>query len=128
MTNQSSREVRENHAFGLMGRLHLLLRRETGRVTDIKYMSMNPEYCSHVLELASSTAKPDLLLLAKELQEMYFGQGGLFTEVRRKQSLTSNVPLSRMAMPLQAPVAPPTGSAEKVANSESDQHYVGRLR
>ena len=35
--NMSSLEARESQAFSLMGRLHVLLRREIGRVTDIKY-------------------------------------------------------------------------------------------
>jgi hypothetical protein len=34
--NGQSVELLESQAFGLMGRLHVLLRREIGRVTDIK--------------------------------------------------------------------------------------------
>lgn len=114
--NTSSLEARESQAFGLMGRLHVLLRREIGRVTDIKYMSTNPEYCAHVLELASAVANPDLHAISERLEEMYFGEGGLF----------ENPPLR----PLRS--APPVVRAPAVepapAIDTDDQHYVGRLR
>lgn len=45
------------------------LRREIGRVTDIKYMTTNPEYCLHVLELANSTANADLHSMCHKLLE-----------------------------------------------------------
>jgi hypothetical protein len=110
-------EARESQAFGLMGRLHVLLRREIGRVTDIKYMSTNPEYCAHVLELAFAVANPDLHAISERLEEMYFGENGLF----------ENPPLRplRAAPPV---VARPPAAEAPAATDTDDQHYVGRLR
>lgn len=113
--NSSSLEARESQAFGLMGRLHVLLRREIGRVTDIKYMSTNPEYCAHVLELAFAVANPDLHAISERLEEIYFGEGGLF-ENPPLRPLRAAPPLVRVA-----PVEAPTTESD-------DQHYVGRLR
>jgi Amt family ammonium transporter len=42
-----------NQAFALMGRLHVILRRQSGRITDIEYMRIDPGYCRYLLELAS---------------------------------------------------------------------------
>lgn len=116
--NNSSLEARESQAFGLMGRLHVLLRREIGRVTDIKYMSTNPEYCAHVLELASAVANPDLHSISERLEEMYFGADGLFENPAVR-------PL-RMAVPV--PKVTAKAPAVELETAEDDQHYVGRLR
>ena len=72
------KQALENQAFALMGRIHILLRRETGRVTDIRYMSVNPEYCLHVIELGSIAADPTLKSMCETLKDIYFGAGGLF--------------------------------------------------
>jgi hypothetical protein len=116
--NMSSLEARESQAFGLMGRLHVLLRREIGRVTDIKYMSTNPEYCAHVLELAFAVANPDLHAISERLEEIYFGENGLF----------ENSPLRplRGAAPMVKALAVSPPAVE--LSADEDQHYVGRLR
>ena len=118
--SQATTDALESQAFGLMGRLHVQLRREIGRVTDIKYMSTNPEYCVHVLELAMAVAKPELHLLAQKLEEIYFGDNGLFSnsEVRPRKFV-----VSRVSIPVEAPPAIAVG-----ADAGQDQHYVGRLR
>ncbi|RYY02781.1 MAG: hypothetical protein EOO53_11090 [Gammaproteobacteria bacterium] len=127
---KSSVDLLESQAFGLMGRLHVLLRREIGRVTDIKYMSSNPEYCAHVLELASSVANPDLHAMCEKLEEIYFGEGGLFADsyVKPRRMLASS---SRVSIPIAHTVQTPVEPAEPAppeAGAEADQHYVGRLR
>jgi hypothetical protein len=130
MSSKPSVDVLESQAFGLMGRLHVLLRREIGRVTDIKYMSSNPEYCVHVLELAGSVNNPDLHAMCEKLEEIYFGEGGLFADsyIKPRRMLASS---SRVSIPLvhTVHVVPETPEAtEPELNAESDQHYVGRLR
>ena len=73
-------EALENQAFNLMSRLHVTLRRENGRVTDIKYMATNPEYCAHVLGVASRVPNIQLQEVAERLGDIYFGENGLFSE------------------------------------------------
>jgi len=125
-----STDVLESQAFGLMGRLHVLLRREIGRVTDIKYMNTNPEYCAHVLELAATVANPDLHAMGEKLEEIYFGAGGLFADSHFKPRKAGVVSSSRVSIPV-APIAhatAETADAEPDPSSDADQHYVGRLR
>lgn len=125
--NGQSVELLESQAFGLMGRLHVLLRREIGRVTDIKYMSTNPEYCLHVLELAGSVSNPDLQAMCHKLEDIYFGEGGLFADSPFKPRRMMVAASSRVSIPIEHPVIE-TPEPETEVSLESDQHYVGRLR
>ena len=126
--NPTSVEALESQAFGLMGRLHVLLRREIGRVTDIKYMSTNPEYCLHVLELANSTANTDLQAMCHKLEEIYFGEGGLFADSPFKPRRLTVASSSRVSIPIEHAAPEVVETPEPELNLESDQHYVGRLR
>lgn len=125
--NPTSVEALESQAFGLMGRLHVLLRREIGRVTDIKYMSTNPEYCWHVLELAHSVANPDLHAMCQKLEEIYFAEGGLFADSPFKPRRLMVAHSSRVSIPIEH-AAPEVVEPDAELAVESDQHYVGRLR
>jgi hypothetical protein len=122
----ASVEELESQAFGLMGRLHVLLRREIGRVTDIKYMSTNAEYCLHVLDLAGSVSNPDLLAMCHKLEDIYFGDAGLFADALVKPRRLTVASSSRVSIPIEHTVVEVEPEAEHSA--ESDQHYVGRLR
>lgn len=121
MSGQSV-ELLESQAFGLMGRLHVLLRREIGRVTDIKYMSIDAEYCRHVLELAAAVNNPDLQAMSQKLAAIYFGEGGLFADASAKARRLAPSSFTRTPEPAEKP------KAELELSAESDQHYVGRLR
>ncbi len=126
MSSQSL-ELLESQAFGLMGRLHVLLRREIGRVTDIKYMSTNPEYCLHVLELAGSVSNPDLQAMCHKLEDIYFGEGGLFADSTFKPRRMMVAASSRVSIPIEH-LETHKPELEVEVSAESDQHYVGRLR
>lgn len=126
--NTTSVEAMESQAFGLMGRLHVLLRREIGRVTDIKYMSINPEYCLHVLELANSTSNTDLQAMSYKLEEIYFAEGGLFADSPIKPRRLTVASSSRVSIPIEHAPSDVVEAPEPAVESESDQHYVGRLR
>lgn len=126
--NPTSVEALESQAFGLMGRLHVLLRREIGRVTDIKYMSTNPEYCLHVLELANSTANPDLHAMCYKLEDIYFGEDGLFADSSLKPQRFKVASSSRVSIPVVHAAPEIVESPEPELSVEPDQHYVGRLR
>ena len=76
--HQVAASAKENHAFALMSRLHVALRRQTQRITDIEYMRVSPDYCRHVLDLAAKSVLPDIKELGAKLEELYFGENGLF--------------------------------------------------
>ena len=118
----------EGLAFGLMGRLHVLLRREIGRVTDIKYMGINPEYCLHVLELAESVSNPDLQVISRKLEEIFFGEQGLFHDSPVKPRRYQVAASSRVSIPVDSHQPPAPLLAEPELAQETEQHYVGRLR
>lgn len=72
----------EQRAFALMTRLHVILRREKGRVTDIEYMRKHAAYCRHVLGLIDATDSQEVRELGARLDEIFFGQHGLFISQR----------------------------------------------
>jgi hypothetical protein len=142
----------ETQAFSLMGRLHVMLRRQTGRVTDIEYMRIDPAYCRHLLEMASKMPDGDLQEICAKLEEVYFGEEGLFVREPPRVPLLTRIANAAAAKPAAAPVAaapkpvmpaPPTLAPQQatetpVAPAAStlpqdhgglvDQGYVGRLR
>jgi hypothetical protein len=105
----------ENQAFALAARLHVILRREKGRVTDIEYMRQDPAYCRHVLSLVDSAEPDDVRSLCSKLEDLYFGAHGLF--VRYASTLAVAV----------APAAPPPAPVQ-LAPVASSAKYIGRLR
>ena len=116
-----TRAEQENHAFALMGRLHVTLRRHTGRVTDIEYMRIDPGYCRHVLEMTVGSDNADLRELSGKLQDIFFGDDGLFTVPAPRQPL-----LSRQTELAPAAVTPATST--NGTEDDVDRGYIGRLR
>jgi hypothetical protein len=127
----------ENQAFALMGRMHVILRRQSGRVTDIEYMRIDPGYCRHLLDLASQQPNEDLQQIVAKLAEIYFGPDGLFVAAPPKPPLLAR--LAGAAAPAtataSAPAAPMPQPAEAVPPSRGADHgeavdktYIGRLR
>ncbi len=112
-------EALESQAFGLAARLHVCLRREKGRVTDVEYMCNNPVYCRHVIDLARDTDSADVHALCLKVEELFLGPAGVFD--RR----------SPLAPPAQAqhqelPAAPAIKVVAAAVGNESK--YIGRLR
>ena len=107
----------ENQAFALMARLHVILRREKGRVTDIEYMRNHASYCRHVLGLIDEADSQEVRALGARLDEIFFGQHGLFISKRPAPPL-----LSRLA------AQPATATAPVAPSPAAPQTYVGRLR
>jgi hypothetical protein len=110
----------ENQAFALMARLHVILRREKGRVTDIEYMRNHASYCRHVLGLIDVEDSQEVRDLGARLDEIFFGQYGLFIRKRAPAPL-----LARFAAPPPVAAAPAMTAPPPAAAS---QKYVGRLR
>lgn len=123
----SSADPLSEKVFGLLGRMHVLLRRELGRVTDIKYMAMNADYCIHVLELARELEGKEFDLVCQQLEEHFFGFNGVFgVELPKHLQRKPSVQLSSRVPALNAEAI----AAEAVPHesTEVEQHYVGRLR
>ena len=120
----------ENQAFALMSRLHVALRRQTGRITDIEYMRVDPGYCQHVLQLAIGSENVDLFSLGEKLQEIYFGDEGLFVLAPPKPPLLARIhtpPPPPSVKVLDIPAATPTAPASPPP-VEMQRAYVGTLR
>jgi hypothetical protein len=119
-----TRAALENQAFALMGRLHVILRRQTGRVTDIEYMRIDPAYCRYLLKLASLSDLADLRDIGVKLEEIYFGPEGLFVKGEPRPLL------ARLTEQEAAPKMPAASSepAAPKSDEEVDRGYIGRLR
>jgi hypothetical protein len=112
-----TRAALENQAFALMGRLHVTLRRQTGRVTDIEYMRIDPAYCRYLIKMASLSPIDDLQELSVKLQDIFFGADGLFVRTEPKAPL-----VTRMTE------APPAAAKPVETDDPVDRGYIGRLR
>jgi hypothetical protein len=122
--DMSNAAATENQAFALMSRLHVILRRERGRVTDIEYMRIDAAYCRHVLALArTEDASDDLLQICARIEEIYFGPNGLFVKLPPKPPL-----IERRATQRTTPEPPPDESEPATVTVSGPTAYVGRLR
>ncbi|HWU98257.1 MAG TPA: hypothetical protein VN114_07070 [Oxalicibacterium sp.] len=122
-----TRAAQENHAFALMGRLHVTLRRQTGRVTDIEYMRIDQNYCRYLLKMTAESDNPDLRDISAKLQEIFFGVDGLFVTPEPRQAL-----LSRLVDTQRPTSATPTQTTSASTSPDEgdavDRGYIGRLR
>ena len=129
--DQVTRMVLDNQAFALMGRLHVALRRGSGRVTDIEYMRIDPGYCQHVLELVAGSDNAELRQIGLKLEEIFFGPNGLFVRAVSMPLLERVTNHAATAPALHAdkePIVAPELVASREAGSAAERAYVGRLR
>lgn len=100
----------DSHIYGLLGRIHVLMRRVLNRITDVEYMRVNAEYAREVLRIAEATGNPELNELCGKL---------------------------RVAMELDGPPAVPPkekafsfgfGGKADPPPEEGDERYIGSLR
>ena len=54
--------------YGLLGPIHLLMRRVSNRITDVEYMRINKDYAREVVRLAMDTGNPELAELCSRLR------------------------------------------------------------
>ncbi len=128
----------ENAAFALMSRMHVILRRLNERVTDIEYMRIDSKYCRYILDFSLRLPHEDLQKICAKLEEIYFGEDGLFIHTSPPTPL-----LTRFSTPEVGPI--PVATAIKIEakrtsqpetaliprsdqNAIIDQTYIGRLR
>lgn len=140
-TDQNTLASLKNQAFALMARLHVIIRRQTGRVIDIEYMRIDPVYCRYVLNMAVDMQNDDLPPLCEKLQEVYFGlewKGSSFAH-RPSSPLISKLggaPVITAEAGIPAKAEPNSSSDEKEAserhhnelNDAVEKGYIGRLR
>ena len=77
----------ESDIFALMGRMHVILRKTLGRITDVDYMYRHPDYAREILDLAYHTNHHELVQLAEQLEPLMFGTHGLFLASDRRPLL-----------------------------------------
>lgn len=136
----------ENQAFALMARLHVILRRQHGRITDVEYMRQDPAYCRHVIDLAMKDASEEVAGICARLEAVFFGPEGLFVRIPREPLLSAAPAKYAQVRPqFQArledfsPMTPAASTASIVSSvskidpdfGESprvESSYVGRLR
>ncbi|MNK11237.1 hypothetical protein D3C87_292740 [compost metagenome] len=123
-----SRAELETHAFALMGRLHVNLRRQSGRVIDIEYMRIDPAYCRYLLKMASLSTSEEVQELGQKLQEVFFGEEGLFVRTEPRQPLLARLQEPAAAAPAAAPATPANTPAATDNADPVDRGYIGRLR
>ncbi|GEC96181.1 MAG: hypothetical protein RLZZ220_1748 [Pseudomonadota bacterium] len=99
--------------YGLLGRIHLLMRRAANRIIDIEYMRINKDYAREIVRVGVATGHAELIELCDRL---------------------------RQAMELDPPAAPaeprreaPPGLLERLRSARSGathptQRYIGSLR
>lgn len=123
-----TRAALENHAFALMGRLHVTLRRQTGRVTDIEYMRIDQNYCRYLLKMTAESGNPDLQDISAKLQEIFFGPEGLFVIVEPRQPLLSRLSdtMETSSVPQRLSTKPSPSQSDD--DDAIDRGYIGRLR
>lgn len=51
----------ESEILGILGRIHVLLRRAANRITDIEYMLVSPDYAREIIKLSEKTGNAELL-------------------------------------------------------------------
>lgn len=123
-----SRAELETHAFALMGRLHVNLRRQSGRVIDIEYMRIDPGYCRYLLKMASLSTSEEVQELGQKLQEVFFGTEGLFVRTEPRQPLLTRLQEPSTQPAAAAPAAPSAAPAAPEPGDPVDRGYIGRLR
>lgn len=119
----------DNQAFSLMARLHVILRRQSGRVIDIEYMRIDPKYSEYVLALASNAANEETTEICDKLREIFFGQNGLFAHKQKRSANPVNHADTKMDAPLPVPVQVSIETAATTTVPLADAKvYVGSLR
>ncbi|HTH94405.1 MAG TPA: hypothetical protein VL550_04170 [Rhodocyclaceae bacterium] len=58
----------DSHIYGLLGRIHVLMRRVLNRITDVEYMRISADYTREILRIAEATDNPELHELCAKLR------------------------------------------------------------
>jgi hypothetical protein len=58
----------DSEKFAIAAHMHVVMRRTTGRVTDVEWMVKSPEYAREIVKAARAATQPDLHRLADKLE------------------------------------------------------------
>lgn len=58
----------DSHIYGLLGRIHVLMRRILNRITDVEYMRLNADYAREIVRIAEATDNAELHELCVKLR------------------------------------------------------------
>ena len=108
----------EMETFAIAARLHVVMRRAIGRVTDVDWMMRNRDYAREVIRLARMHTDAELLALADKF------------EASLVQTRAADAPLHRAAAPAALEGRVRAERAEPPAPHviPAVPRYVGRLR
>ncbi len=106
----------EMECFAIAARLHVVMRRAVGRVTDVDWMVRNRDYAREVIRVARLHADADLLALADKFESAL---AQMDTPVPSARRATTTVAEARE----RSPVMPPATHVMPAV-----PRYVGRLR
>jgi len=100
--------------YGLLGRIHLLMRRVSNRITDVEYMRVNKDYAREVVRLAMATGNPELAELSARL--------------RRAMELDAPAPEAALAAERSGPGLLERLRTARPEATDPTRRYVGSLR
>jgi hypothetical protein len=60
----------ESEKFAVAAHLHVIMRRTTGRVTDVEWMVKSADYAREIIKAARAAPQPDLHRLADKLEAL----------------------------------------------------------
>lgn len=58
----------DSHIYGLLGRIHVQMRRTLNRITDVEYMRVNAEYSREIVRIGEATDNAELVDLCGKLR------------------------------------------------------------
>ena len=108
-----------NSGFSVATLLYTRLRRVSGRVVDVVYLSENADYAKYVITLALETKDEDLIKHAESLKKI------LGLEIEKQKFKSPVQMLEESAEKLQASYE---ATEEEVYKAQVSHHYIGSLR
>ena len=109
----------EMETFAIAARLHVVMRRALGRVTDVEWMTRNRDYASEVIRLARGHADAELRDLADKFEAILAPQ-------KRAEPPRRVVPAPQAGNDVRE--MPAQGSVPVAHAIPAAPRYVGRLR
>jgi hypothetical protein len=58
----------DSHIYGLLGRIHVLMRRALNRITDVEYMRINADYAREIVRIAEAVGNAEMNELCAKLR------------------------------------------------------------
>lgn len=100
----------DSHIYGLLGRVHVLMRRVLNRITDVEYMRSNADYAREIVRIAMATDNAELHELCAKLR-LAMELDGPVVEAPKEKSFSFSF-----------------GARKEPPPEEGDERYIGSLR